>query len=142
MAWQLQCGSTTCGRKTCVREIVSLISTYTDTEGWLRCPCGHRAYIAKSFTLQEPGRKWEPYLRGIVRLGVNGDTYQPFVFLVSHEAPDGPISHAWFTYYKDCRPQGKLKFGHGPGGPPIVPIGAVRQLVQRFDHLGFGGPAV
>jgi hypothetical protein len=34
--------------------------------------------------MQEVGEVWEPFLRGAIPLGESGDTYQPFVFLISY----------------------------------------------------------
>jgi hypothetical protein len=40
-----------------------------------------------------------------------GETYQPFVYLVS-DKPDGKIEDLWFVYYKDTRADGgRLKLG-------------------------------
>jgi hypothetical protein len=59
-------------------------------------------------------------LRGLIPLGESGDTYQPFVFLVSYE-PSGKVTDIWFSYYKDLRSSGgRLKLGYGPGGPPVL----------------------
>lgn len=89
-------------------------------------------YIKKSFDLQEPGKKWEPYLRGIISLGKSGDTYQPFVFLVSC-SPDGIPNNVWFSYYKDTRTMGgRLKLGYGPGGPPVLGTEQILKLVSTM----------
>lgn len=75
--------------------------------------------------VQEAGDRWEPFLRGAIRLGASGDTYQPFVFLVSYE-PAGTVTDVWFSYYKDLRDSGcRLKLGYGPGGPPGLGAGDV-----------------
>jgi hypothetical protein len=59
-------------------------------------------------------------LRGVIPLGEPGNTYQPFVFLLSDE-PNGEVTDIWFSYYKDLRGSGgRLKLGYGPGGPPVL----------------------
>ena len=96
MGWLIKC--TLCDEESWVSNIVELLDDYCDRDGWFVCPSGHRGYIEKSFVLQEPGNRWEPFLRGAYRLGKKGDTYQPFVFFVSYE-PAGPVSDVWFSYY-------------------------------------------
>ena len=98
--------------------------------------CGGPGFVERSFELQEPGERWEPYLKGAIPLGEPGDTYQPFVFLVSYK-PDGPATDVWFSYYKDLRDTGgRLKLGYGPGGPPVLGseqlLGLVKKLIEDF----------
>lgn len=132
MAWQVECTRKRCGQQSWAANIVDLIADHTDEKGWFRCPAGHPAYIEKSFELQEPGNRWEPYLRGVVPLGTPGDTYQPFVFIVSYEPASKPTD-VWFSYYKDLRESGgRLKLGYGPGGPPVL---GTRQVVSLLEHL-------
>ncbi len=110
-------------------------------------------YIRKSFKLQEEGETWEPILRGVVKLGEIGDTYQPFVFLASYAKDeeegkpptpilDLPITDLWFSYYKDLRGHqradgspGRLKMGYGPGGPPVIGIPQLLELLQHVLRL-------
>lgn len=120
MAWQVKCTDSDCRQETWANNVVDLIENYRDGSGWFLCSCGKHGYIAKKFELQEPGEVWEPYLRGVIPLGESGDTYQPFVFLVSYE-PSGDVTDIWFSYYKDLRNSGgRLKLGYGPGGPPVL----------------------
>jgi hypothetical protein len=117
----------------------------------LICPHCNKAsgYIRKTFELQEKGENWEPILRGVVKLGEVDDTYQPFVFLVSYEPDEEegksqtpiewPITSLWFSYYKDLRGHpradgspGRLKMGFGPGGPPVI---NVAQLLELLRHV-------
>ena len=126
MVWNITCSNAECRKKSKASNIVDLIQNYCDQNGWFQCStCNSQGYIKKSFDLQEPDKTWEPYLRGIIPLGTQGDTYQPFVFLVSYspnEVPDG----VWFSYYKDTRSLGgKLKLGCGPGGPPVLGAGQI-----------------
>jgi len=110
--------------------------TIRTPKGWFRCPAGHPAYIEKSFELQEPGNRWEPYLRGVIPLGKPGDTYQPFVFIVSYQ-PSSKPTDVWFSYDKDLRESGgRLKLGYGPGGPPVLGARDVVRLLKRLHSLG------
>ena len=135
MGWSIRCCDKKCAKETRARNIVDLIENHCDKMGWFHCvTCKNAGYVKKSFKLQEPGRKWEPYLKGIIRLSDDpGDTYQPFVFLVSYE-PDGIPKDVWFSYYKDTRtlPGGKLKLGYGPGGPPVLKADKVEELVEKL----------
>ncbi len=118
-----------------VDNVVQLLS-HRDDHGLFKCSKRHDAYVEKSFALQEKGQRWEPFLRGAISLGEPGDTYQPFVYLVS-DAPAGKIDDLWFAYYKDTWPTGgHLKIGYGPGGPPVLSTGQVRTLLAKVDDLG------
>lgn len=131
MSWKIDCKN--CKKETWADNIVTLIDQNTNDEGWFICShCKKLGFIEKKFKLQEPGEIWEPYLRGVYRLGVKGDTYQPFVFLVSYE-PDGKADDIWFSYYKDLRSSGgRLKLGYGPGGPPVL---GAEQVINLIQHL-------
>ena len=132
MPWLINCGHPPCGQQSWAKEIVELIDDHRDEMGWFVCSCGNRGYIEKSFAMQEGGDPWEPYLRGIIPLGAEGDTYQPFVFLVSYE-PDGDVTDVWFSYYKDLRSSGgRLKLGYGPGGPPVLGKAAFLNLLSKL----------
>src|SRR5579862_4247859 len=133
MGWLIKCSKASCPERTRAWNIVDLISSHCDEEGWFLCKCGERGYVEKSFTLQEGGGEtWEPFLRGIIKLGGRG-TYQPFVFLVSYK-PTASIDNIWFSYYKDMRHKrgGRLKLGYGPGGPPVL---GERHLLLLLHHL-------
>lgn len=142
MAWRVQCSDLGCRRVTGVGNIVELLDKYlpNGNAGLFVCPVCKNAsgYVEKSFALQEEGEVWEPFLRGAIRLaGSSTDTYQPFVFLVSY-APDGEITDCWFSYYKDLRSSGGvLKFGYGPGGPPVLGHHQTIDLIASLLKLGF-----
>jgi len=139
MAWLIKCNAK-CGAETWAANIDELIKHHRDKAGWFLCSCGKHGHIEKSFDLQEPGETWEPYLRGVIPLGDHGDTYQPFVFLVSYQ-PDGPVDGMWFSYYKDTRPTGgRLKLGYGPGGPPVLRKEQVFQLLLQMKVMGCLSP--
>jgi len=134
MGWSIKCSDATCKANTYAGNIVDLVSSHCNKDGWFLCKCGKPGYVEKSFTLQEgDGEKWEPFLRGIVKLGRRGDIYQPFVFLVS-DKPTGLANDMWFSYYKDMRHKkgGRLKLGYGPGGPPVL---GKRDLLRLLHHL-------
>ena len=135
MGWLIKCNSK-CGKETWAGNIDELIKNHRDSNGWFLCQCGKHGHIEKSFDLQEPGETWEPFLRGIIPLGSENDTYQPFVFLVSYE-PDGPVNDIWFSYYKDTRSTGgRLKLGYGPGGPPVLGKEQVLQMMRQMKFIG------
>jgi hypothetical protein len=121
MGWLIECTDSSCGQRTWADNIVDLIAYHRDDIGRFVCSsCRKFCYISKSFELQEQGEFWEPFIRGIIALGETGETYQPFVFLVSYK-PDGEITDVWFSYYKDFRKSGgRLKLGYEPGGPPVL----------------------
>ena len=137
MGWSIKCGNEKCEKESWASNIVDLIENHCDQNGWFQCPrCNSQGYIEKSFDLQEPGQIWKPYLRGIIRLGTPEDTYQPFVFLVSY-SPDEAPNDVWFSYYKDTRPMGgRLKLGHGPGGPPVLGTQQILQLISAMTKRG------
>jgi hypothetical protein len=132
MGWLIKCADSHCGQQSWATNIVDLISKHRDQMGWFICSCGKRGYIEKRFPLQEVGEVWEPFLRGVIPLGAMGDTYQPFVFLVSYE-PAGAVTDVWFSYYKDLRGYGgRLKLGYGPGGPPVLGKPAFLNLLSQL----------
>ena len=135
MSWTIEC-TAGCGKQTWVNNIDELIRKHRDKDGWFLCSCGTHGYIAKTYELQEAGEAWKPYLRAIIPLGTEGETYQPFVFLVSYE-PAGPATDIWFSYYKDTRPTGgRLKLGYGPGGPPVLGAGQVLSMLRQMRSMG------
>ena len=136
MAWWIACSNEACGETTRALDIVDLLTAHTDEVGWFLCgECGKPGYIEKSYERQEGGEPWRPFLRGAIPLGNPGETYQPFVFLVAYE-PTARVDSVWFSYYKDLRSSGgRLKLGYGPGGPPVLFITQVRDLVGKLNHL-------
>lgn len=132
MGWQIECNNDDCGQETWVRNIVELLNDHCDELGWFRCAyCNGFGYIHKSYAVQEGWEPWEPFLRGAIRLNDDPrDTYQPFVFLISGE-PNQQPHEVWFSYYKDTRADGgRLKLGYGPGGPPVLGVGKIAELVD------------
>ena len=136
MAWYIDCRDTGCGNTTTARNIVDLIDNHRDSEGWFLCErCGRKGHIEKEYQLQEGGNPWSPYLRGVIEPPGYDATYRPFAFLTSEEC-DASISGIWFCYYKDLRSRGgKLKMGHGPGGPPVFGLDDMRNLWAQMMEL-------
>lgn len=142
MGWVIECCK--CNKKTGAANIDDLIKNHRDKDGWFLCShCRGEGYIARSYRLQERNEEgeqevWAPYLKGIIPLGEEGDTYQPFVYLVSYKPCEDKPCDVWFAYYKDTRRSkgGKLKMGYGPGGPPVLAInGGGISLVKKMIDL-------
>jgi hypothetical protein len=136
MAWWITCSDGDCNERTRARDIPDLIG-HRDAEGWFVCACGKRGYVARSFSRQEGGDRWTSFLHGALTF-CDGGVYQPYALLVS-DGPDGPNetpTKVQFAYYKDLRPDGRLKSGHGPGGTPVLDIAWVRDLLGKLDALG------
>ena len=115
-SWAIKCTNSECGKVTEPDNIVELMGSengYLDDQGWFLCEwCGSRGYIEKTFKSQEGGDPWSPYLKGIIRPnGYEGDSYQPFAFLVSYSQKDPP-EDVWFCY-RICQrvPAAGRKFG-------------------------------
>jgi hypothetical protein len=135
MAWKIECSDNECKKMTKVSNIVELIKKHRDSEGWFLCSCGHNGFIYKPFKLQEKGKTWEPYLRGIIPLGDEESSYQPFFFLVSYKST-GVCNSVWISYYKDLRKEkGKLKLGYGPGGPPVLKVDTIKEMLKQLKKL-------
>ena len=137
MAWQVKCSDNDCKKNTWASNIVNLIRERCDEDGWFTCRCGKPGYTEKEFKLQEEGQKWRPFLRGAKILENLSETYFPFVFLVSYKK-DNPVTDVWFCYYKDLRNNnGKLKLGHGPGGPPVLDKRSLLDLLRHLTKIGY-----
>lgn len=135
MAYHIKCLKG-CEDTTYATNIIELLQS-RDERGFFQCACRKACgYIERRFELQEKGEFWEPYLRGAIALGEEGATYQPFIYLVSY-SPDGPIADLWFSYFKDTRESGgRLKLGHGPGGPPVLSMNQLVSLLGRLVSIG------
>ena len=142
MSWNIQCMNNCTDYGYTASNIVDLLDNYRDEgTGWFLCNCGNPGYVQKEYELQERDQRWEPILKGAIRLGVEGDTYQPFVFLVVYDQDNvlgDTIEDIWFSYYKDTRPDGgRLKLGYGPGGPPVLGQESIRDLISRLVDIGY-----
>ena len=140
-SWKISCTNSDCGRVTepdNIAELTKPENGYLDDQGWFLCEwCRGRGCISKTFTIQEGGAPWKPCLKGIIRPnGYEGNTYQPFAFLVSDSPQEHP-DQVWFCYYKDTRKiGGRLKMGHGPGGPPVFAAQGVLDLMVQIVRSG------
>ena len=144
MGWWIECRDREAG---CDGEwatnIRDLVESHRDEQGRFSCSCGNQGFIRKSYSLQEEGEKWEPLLFGALLFDENAsddETYFPFVFLVSYEEDDWSVYDLWFSYFKDTRHtdengqrKGRLKMGHGPGGPPVVNVKQLPLLLSRLE---------
>jgi hypothetical protein len=141
MPFTVTCSDPSCGCVTWAKNIVDLIDNHTNTDGWFVCETCKKpsGYIEKNFTLQEGEEEvWAPYLRGVIKVNDDADAiYQPFIFLVSYD-PKAPIEDYWFCYYKDMRsmPNGRLKMGHGPGGPPVLGKQNIVKMLKKMISIG------
>jgi hypothetical protein len=137
MPYEIKCND--CGKRTKASQIVDLITKHVNESGRFVCKeCSSTdTYIYKSSVLQENGETWERWIRGIIQIQTDYETYSPYVFLTAsgeQEDPDG----IHFNYYKDTRSQkgGRLKHGHGPGGAPVLSKDEYLQLTRRLLELG------
>jgi hypothetical protein len=139
MEWKIKCLIKDCKLETKAGNIVDLIDNHRNNEGYFLCKYKHWGYIKKYFKLQGKNQEWHPYLLGKITLGKLNESYQPFAFLVSYAA-EKPIKDIWFSYYKDQRNTGgRLKLGHGPGGPPVLAKGNLKLLLSALKDIGFIG---
>jgi len=132
-SWNIHCNNAHCEEETDPGTIEKLARPcHRDDLGFFLCSkCGQRGHIKKSFDTQEGGR-WQPYLLGMVGHRPSpGETFFPFAFLTSDNSK-GPVKQVWFCYYKDTRrkPGGRLKMGHGPGGPPVFELKHLSELTR------------
>ena len=141
MGWNIKCTNNGNVGESYASNIVDLLDNYRDENGWFLCSCGNRGFVHKEYKLQERDEIWEPILKGAIRLGDEGGTYQPFVFLVVYDECDvegDTIDDIWFSYYKDTRPEGgRLKLGYGPGGPPVLGKEAISNLYSDLIGRGY-----
>ena len=141
MPWAIRCDRCDCF--TGASNIAVLIGDHRqETTGFFLCgSCSSPAYIKKEYKLQRSEAEnqqqvWKPYLRGALlpRSEEYGYWYQPFIFLVSY-GPNDPVVSLWFCYYKDLRQEGgTLKMGHGPGGPPVLEVDDMGDLMDQIRH--------
>lgn len=138
MGYDFKCRS--CQQITWAANIVDLLNVYTDPHGRFVCPqCGQTdTFIYRISKLQEgPEEHWERWIKGVIRIDSGIPTYSPYVFLTA-DFEDGPITGLHFHYYKDTRthPGGRLKHGHGPGGPPVLGIEDIFTIIEHLIQNG------
>jgi hypothetical protein len=137
MGYLVECNS--CTQKAWANNIVDLIQDHTDELGRLKCNiCGNDdAFIYRESMLQEKGDFWIRYIKGVIRILTDYETYSPYVFLTT-EDKDSDITGIHFNYYKDTRsePDGKLKHGAGPGGAPVFKKDELIFLIKKLINYG------
>jgi hypothetical protein len=138
MAYDLKCR--TCDTRTWAGNIVDLLKDHTNESGRFVCSkcSGTDTFIFRSSVLQEgPEETWERWIKGVIRIDSRIETYSPYIFLTA-DLEDGPVTGLHFHYYKDTRaqPGGRLKHGHGPGGPPVLEIDALFNILEHLVTQG------
>jgi hypothetical protein len=133
VSWLIDCAAG-CGKQTWAANIAELLDRRLDDEGWFSCGyCRERGVITKSRSLQD-GSTWTCRYVGAIRLAKPGEPFQPVALLVGE--PNGRMS-VHLRYYVDHRPTGgKLKWGDGPGGGPVVGGHALVNLVHQLIDIG------
>lgn len=134
MAYEVKCR--TCEASTWATNIIELLKGHTNQEGRFVCSkcVGTDTFIHRISDLQEgPDEKWERWIKGVILIDSGIETYCPYIFLTA-DSKNGSITGLHFHYYKDTRaqPGGRLKHGHGPGGPPVL---AIDDLFHILEHL-------
>lgn len=136
MPYQIQCR--TCQAATWADNVVTLLDDHTGPTGRFNCAnCnGTDRYIYKSSELQEEGEVWKRWIKGVIRIHSGIPTYSPYIFLTA-DTEDGDINGLHVHYYKDTRPAGgRLKHGHGPGGPPVLGLNDLFTIIKHLVDAG------
>lgn len=135
MSYSITCD---CGKVTWANNIVELIRNHTNEIGHIICTeCSFpRAHIFQESRVQEKGKPWRRYIKGVIPIRTAYEVYTPYIFL-SSETKTGEIDHIQFYYYKDTRKDGgRLKHGHGPGGTPAFNKKELFQLLEKLINYG------
>ena len=137
MGWDIKCNDKKCNGDW-AKNIVDLLNNHRDENGWFKCCCEKQGFIKKEHQLQEKGEVWTPVIMGALRLGQEGDSYQPFVYIISDTQKHKEANQIQFCYYKDLRGEkgGRLKTGHGPGGTPVLKASQLPELINDLKKLG------
>lgn len=136
MGYLIKCNS--CKQDTWASNIVDLVNEHTEKNGKIKCTtCGSpNASIYQKSKLLEEGETWERYIKGVIPIKTDFETYTPYVFLTA-QTEDGEIDGIHLNYYKDTRKDGgKLKHGHGPGGAPVFSKDELFQLLEKLVTYG------
>ena len=131
MPYPIKCNR--CGHSSTAWEIVDFIANHTAPDGRLRCDScsANDAHIYRHSKTQDGGT-WERYIRAVIPFRTQfGRKFVPYVFLLSYSARGRPVD-VHFNYYKDERPKGRLKHGHGPGGAPVF---GKHQIVKLIENV-------
>jgi len=118
---------------------VDLLKEHTDSMGKFVCSgCQSTdTFIYRESKLQEEGETWERWVKGVITIDSGIETYCPYIFLTA-DSEDGELTGLHFHYYKDTRQQqdGRLKHGHGPGGPPVLGINNLFHILKYLISTG------
>ncbi|MBZ5707613.1 MAG: hypothetical protein LAN63_19900 [Acidobacteriia bacterium] len=125
-------------------DILDLIENHTDRRfgrdgGTIICPtCKEPAAIPRCYELQEKGETWNGFFKQVVRIPSDIRTYVPYVVFTTGEEAGKVSDGIMVSYYKDTRDgkQGRLKHGHGPGGPAILGRSELLLLIRYLVEAG------
>ena len=144
MPYEIQCRD--CVKTTWVANIVDLIKNHIQSgSGKFICShcSGKDTFIYRESKLNEKSddgtpEVWERWIKGVMTVDSGFETYCPYIFLTA-DSEDSQPNGLHFHYYKDTRTQegGKLKHGHGPGGPPVLPIEDILLIIRHLIINGF-----
>jgi hypothetical protein len=125
------------GHSSCAKDILDLIENHTDSGfgengGTVICSsCGKPATIFRAYKLQEKGRTWECWIRQVVRIPSEIETYVPYMLFTTGSEAGKVSDGVMISYYKDTRKAGgRLKHGHGPGGPAVLGRDEIKRLIR------------
>jgi hypothetical protein len=137
MSYDIECRA--CKQHTWAKNIVDLLDQHWSEQGRFVCThcTGTDTFIFRESGLQENGETWARWIKGVIRIDSGIETYSPYIFLTAN-AEDGEPTGLHFHYYKDTRayPNGKLKHGHGPGGPPVLGVGDMFAIIEQLVRCG------
>jgi hypothetical protein len=117
-------------------DILDLIEKHTDARfgkngGRIMCPvCKKPATVSRVYKLQE-GHPWECWITEVVRIPSDVETYVPYVLFTKSSELGCVSDGVMVSYYKDTRRTGgRLKHGHGPGGPAVLGREELKTLIR------------
>jgi hypothetical protein len=98
-------------------------------DGWIVCACGAHACAPIE------NKQWPAYAWAFLPIEAppNAPGYHRLLELISSAVQDPP-DQARIIYY-DVRADGTLKWGHGPGGPPVLTIPEFIEEAHRLSDL-------
>ena len=142
MGWNINCYK--CGENTSyAQNIVDLIDNHTDSSfsngGFIKCSyCGSKAYIHEPRKLQEGG-KWDRHILAVIRVASSeGFGFLKHYAYLSSNTKNGEIDGVEISYYKDLRKEkGRLKHGHGPGGPASLTKIEFLSFLRELSKIGW-----
>lgn len=141
MPYEINCRD--CKQLTWASNIDDLIKEHIDSNGRFLCSrCDSiNTFIYRESKLQERDENgepdiWQRWIKGIICIDSGIETFSPYIFITA-ESEEGEATGLHFHYYKDTRSQGgRLKHGHGPGGPPVLGINDLFFIIQHLVSIG------